>query len=98
MLEGLSSSLKSLPCFCILQRAPHTHIDRPHLWEKRMSQEEQDSHGVNEAESGSELTETKSQRLEHILKLTLYLGLKRGEVRGGRSASRLALYLPTSCS
>lgn len=63
-----------------------------------MSQEEQDSHGVNEAESGSELTETKSQRLEHILKLTLYLGLKRGEVRGGRSASRLALYLPTSCS
>lgn len=48
-----------------------------------MSREEQDSHGVSEAESGSELTETESQRLEHIPKSTLYLGLKRGEVRGG---------------
>lgn len=52
------------------------------------SQEEQDSHGVSDAESRSELAETDSQRPEHMPKSTLYLGLKRGGTRASKVTLR----------
>lgn len=76
------NSWKALPLLSqnLCVRAPiHRRL---HLWEEGMSpQEEQDSHGVSDAESGRELAETDSQRPEHMPRPTLYLGLERGEAR-----------------